>query len=68
MPSCLFDGYFRVTLDMVAWSQEEKCGLKYEMFSQYQKLNEAECPVRLREVIPAFNVIRTTLNLQVDLD
>ena len=29
-----------VALLMVAWSQEEKCGLKYEMFSPTRKVGE----------------------------
>ncbi len=32
-PLSLLGGYFGLTIDIVAWSQEEKCGLKYVMFT-----------------------------------
>jgi hypothetical protein len=31
VPSCLFDGYFGVTLDVVLVFQKAKCALKYVM-------------------------------------
>jgi hypothetical protein len=32
VPSCLFDGYFRMTLDVVLVFDEIRCGLKYVSF------------------------------------
>ena len=36
------------TPDIVTSSQAEKLALKYDMFSQYQKINGAARPVRLQ--------------------
>ena len=34
MPSCLFDEYWRMTLDVVLVSQKAECGLKYVIHSR----------------------------------
>ena len=39
------------SLYLVGGSQGTECGLKYVMITQYQKLNEAVCPVRLQRVL-----------------
>jgi hypothetical protein len=36
-----------MTLGIVGISEMQKCGLKYVMFTQYQKVNGAVCPVHL---------------------
>ena len=39
--------FLSLNQDIVARSQEQKCGLKYVMFSLYHKLSKIVCPARL---------------------
>jgi hypothetical protein len=43
--------FLYLNLDIVAWSQEEKCRLKYVMPTQYQKTKGTVFPVRLQRVV-----------------